>query len=49
MKWTDEKIKTLCKRIDEGVTYNEISKELGTTYAAISNRVSKLKILKARM
>ena len=48
MKWTDEKIKILCKRIDEGVTYNEISKELGTTYAAISNKVSKLKNIESK-
>ena len=48
MKWTEEKIKILRLKVEDGITYSEIAKELGTTYGAISSKIRGLKDLKSK-
>ena len=48
MKWTEEKIKILRLRVEEGIIYSEIAKEFGTTYGAISSKIRGLKDLKSK-
>ena len=48
MKWTEEKIKILRLKVEDGITYSEIAKELGTTYGAISSKIRGLKDLRSK-